>query len=239
MLKQYDFTFSANGAEKIYSEMAVKIHGALMYIIPDANSKKMHENKYHPFSIFCIPSENNRKIITRISSLNENGSIFVDTASKLDSILIKGMGTVKLMKNEEIFKGELSELVDNVKGRNFRIMFLTPSVFKAAGKETSFPDVTMHFLSVIRKMNEFENESIDFDDFRKAFYKCRIGDWQFSSHKYNVSGIHIPGMTGYTDIQLPDSDEQILLKKVFIYASFSGTGGRTGMGMGGFFFQKR
>lgn len=36
MLKQYDFTFSADGAEKVYSEMAVKIHGALMYLIPES-----------------------------------------------------------------------------------------------------------------------------------------------------------------------------------------------------------
>jgi hypothetical protein len=240
MLKQYDFAFSSHGAEKIYSDMAVKIHGVLMHSIPNESAEKMHEKKYHPFSIFCIPSEDNNNIITRVSSLDRSGDIIVETAAKLDSMIIKGMGEVRLIRNNEISGGDLSGLVEEIKGRKFRLIFLTPSVFKTAGKETSFPDVTMHFLSVIRRMNEFEeNECIDFDEFRKAFYKCRIGEWQFNSHVYNVSGIHIPGMTGYVDIELPDGAEQILLKKVFTYASFSGTGGRTGMGMGGFFFRRR
>ena len=46
-------------------------------------------------------------------------------------------------------------------------------------------------------------------------------------------------MTGFAEITLPeDTAEQELLKKIFLYATFSGTGGRTGMGMGGFFFRK-
>ena len=97
---------------------------------------------------------------------------------------------------------------------------------------------TVKFTNNTNISDEFEGENINFDDFRKALYKCRIDSWQFNSHKYNISGTHIPGMTGYTDILLPEDEDQMMLKKVFIYASFSGTGGRTAMGMGGFFFQE-
>lgn len=239
MLKRYDFSFSSQGIGNVYSELAVKIHGVLMHSIPGEVAVKMHEKKYHPFSLFCVLSEDGSRIITRVSSLCEDADSIVETASRLDTIDIKGMGEVCIYSGGEIYEKSLSQLIDEVSGKRFRLMFMTPSVFKTGGKETGFPDVSMHFLSVIRRMKEFEGENIDFDEFRKAFYKCKITDWQFANHSYNISGINVPGMTGYTDIILPDGEEQILLKKVFIYASFSGTGGRTGMGMGGFFFQKK
>lgn len=92
----------------------------------------------------------------------------------------------------------------------------------------------MHFLSVIRRMNEFEGTAIDFDAFRKALYCCRFGEWELRQFRYNISGIQIPGMTGFVDMELPDDENGEFLRRIFVYASFSGTGGRTGMGMGGF-----
>ena len=35
-------------------------------------------------------------------------------------------------------------------------------------------------------------------------------------------------------MELPDDENGEFLRRIFVYASFSGTGGRTGMGMGGF-----
>ena len=239
MLKQYDFTMKIPEIEKVYSEIAVKVHGALMYCIPQQDAERLHERKYHPFSIYCVPADNYHTVQTRISSLHESCDVLPETASKLNFLIIKGAGKAEIIQKSELFSTSLNELVQRTKGRRYRLLFLTPSVFKTAGKETGFPDVTMHFLSVIRRMNEFEGEQLDFDAFRKMFYHCQFGEWQFQQYRYNVSGIHLPGMTGHADIVLPaDAAEQELLKKIFLYASFSGTGGRTGMGMGGFFFQK-
>lgn len=239
MLKQYDFTMKIPKIEKVYSEIAVKVHGAFMYLIPEQDSQKLHEQKYHAFSIYCVPGEEKGTVLTRVSSLHENCEVLVNTASNLNFLIIKGAGKAEIIEKGELFSTSLKELLAQTSGRRYRLLFLTPSVFKTAGKETGFPDVTMHFLSVIRRMNEFEGEQLDFDVFRRAFYRCQFGEWQFRQYDYNVSGIHLPGMTGYADIVLPsDSAEQEMLKKIFLYASFSGTGGRTGMGMGGFFFQK-
>lgn len=239
MLKQYDFTMKIPKIEKVYSEIAVKVHGALMYCIPQQDAERLHEQKYHAFSIYCIPADNYNTVQTRISSLHESCDVMPEMASKLNFLIIKGAGKAEIIQKSELFSTSLDELVQRTKGRRYRLLFLTPSVFKTAGKETGFPDVTMHFLSVIRRMNEFEGEQLDFDVFRRAFYRCQFGEWQFRQYDYNVSGIHLPGLTGHADIVLPsDAGEQEMLKKIFLYASFSGTGGRTGMGMGGFFFQK-
>ncbi|GEM_PF-592007 len=239
MLIQYDFSVRIPGIEHVYSEIAVKIHGALMYRIPQEKAQQLHEKKYHPFSLYCVPGEEKNIVLTRISSLHESCDIVPETASGLDSLLIKGAGKAEIIQKGELFRTSLPELMPRTNGRTYRLLFLTPSVFKTAGKESGFPDVTMHFISVIRRMNEFEGEQLDFDSFRKAFYHCQFGEWQFQQYDYNISGIHLPGMTGHADILLPsDAEEQKMLKKIFLYASFSGTGGRTGMGMGGFFFQK-
>lgn len=237
MLKQHDFVFGSMGIENVHSEIAVKIQGMLMHIIPQEIAMQMHENKYHPYAIYCVPQDNGQKILTRVSSLDALGDIFIEAVSKLNYVYIQGMGKVKIIGRGETFTSDLSSIVRSLNGRRFRLAFITPSVFKIKGNETSFPDVTMHFLSVIRKMNEFECVNIDFDLFRKSYYRCKINDWRFYSHTYNVSGIMVPGMTGYVDVVLPNDPAQQLLKKVFAYASFSGTGGRTGMGMGGFVFQ--
>ena len=240
MLSQYDFIMKIPGIENVYSEIAVKVHGALMHNIPEAAAKALHERKYHPFSIYCVPDKAPDTVMTRISSLEESCDILIDTAQKLPSLNIKGVGRAEILHQSEIFHISLEDLVQRTTGRKFRLMFVTPSVFKISGKETGFPDVTMHFLSVIRRMNAFEGEQIDFDAFRKIFYHCQFGAWEFQQYRYNISGIHLPGMTGYADIFLPENaEEQELLKKIFLYAAFSGTGGRTGMGMGGFFFKPR
>ncbi|WP_044975906.1 CRISPR system precrRNA processing endoribonuclease RAMP protein Cas6 [Ruminococcus sp. HUN007] len=158
-------------------------------------------------------------------------------AYNLDKVKISGLKPAEIIKRGEIHEADYSEIADSLSGSKFRLNFMTPSTFKTGGTETGFPDISMHFLSVIRRINEFEGLNISFEDFRRAFYKCRIFDWNFTNCKYNISGRLISGMTGYTVIGLPsDTEVAALLKKIFVYASFSGTGARTGIGMGGFFF---
>ena len=214
MLKQYDFTMKIPKIEKVYSEITVKVHGALMYCIPQQDAERLHEQKYHAFSIYCIPADNYNTVQTRISSLHESCDVMPETASKLNFLIIKGAEKAEIIQKSELFSTSLKELLAQTSGRRYRLLFLTPSVFKTAGKETGFPDVTMHFLSVIRRMNEFEGEQIDFGIFRRAFYRCQFGEWQFRQYDYNVSGIHLPGLTGHADIVLSlDAGEQEMLKK--------------------------
>lgn len=236
MLKQYDFAFQSNELGKINSEFAVKIHGIIMHNMMQNDAQRLHISKYHPFSIYCVPSNEKNIVITRVSSLSKDGDSVINSAMKLKSVPLAGITPAKIIKYGELSSFEYNVISDCIRSNKLRLMFLTPSVFKIAGTETGFPDVTMHFISVIRKINEFEGENIDFDNFRKTFYKCKIKKWNFKEYRYNISGRNIPGMTGFMEIILPDNEsEKNLLKKIFAYASFSGTGARTGMGMGGFF----
>ncbi len=106
MLKQYDFSFSSQGIGNVYSELAVKIHGVLMHSVPGEIAVKMHEKKYHPFSLFCVPSEDGSRIITRVTALCEDADSIVDTASSLDTIDIKGMGEVCICSGGKIYSSQ-------------------------------------------------------------------------------------------------------------------------------------
>ena len=172
-------------------------------------------------------------MLARVSSLHESGDVIVETAKKLRSVFIPGVGKLPVTAGGSL-EGSLDNLTVMLDRKRYRMLFLTPSGFKNGGKETGFPDITMHFISVIRRMNEFEGTDIDFDAFRKAFYKCRFGEWELRQFRYNISGLQIPGMVGFADIELPDGEEGALLRRILAYATFSGTGERTGMGMGGF-----
>ncbi len=233
MLKQYDFSFGVPALDAVHSEVAVKLHGALMHSIPSADAERLHERKYHPFSLYCVPAEDGHTMLARVSSLHESGDAVVQGAKALRSLMIPGVGRLPVEAGDSL-EGTLEELTAAFDRRRCRLLFLTPSGFKNGGKETGFPDVTMHFISVIRRMNAFEGTDIDFDVFRKAFYRCRFGEWELRQFRYNISGMQIPGMAGFADIELPAGEEGELLRRVFVYATFSGTGGRTGMGMGGF-----
>ena len=76
------------------------------------------------------------------------------------------------------------------------------------------------------------------DEFKEAFSCAVFEEYRLESVKYNVSGNIISGMTGYCRILFPKDEEQnILLRKVIAYASYSGIGGKTSMGMGGIIVQ--
>ena len=85
MLKQYKFSFYLPDPGAVRSEVAVKLHGMLMNVIPPADAERMHERKYHPFSICCTPAEDGHTMLARVSSLHESGDAVVEGAHALRS----------------------------------------------------------------------------------------------------------------------------------------------------------
>ncbi|MCR4646758.1 MAG: CRISPR system precrRNA processing endoribonuclease RAMP protein Cas6 [Oscillospiraceae bacterium] len=237
MLRQYAFSFTIPDLEAVRSEVAVKLHGCLLHNVTSADAERFHQTGSHPFSLYCVPDADGHTITARISSLCEAGDVMIEAAMRLRTFPIPGVGRFPVTPGEQM-QTTLPALLETVQGRRFRMLFLTPSGFKRAGKETGFPDLPMHFHSVLRRMEQFENETISMEDFRAAFGKCRFGSWELREYPYHISGLTIPGMAGYADVTLPEEPAAAdLLRKVMLYAAFSGTGGRTGMGMGGFFLQ--
>ena len=234
MLRQYDFSFPLPDLTLVHSELAVKLHGALMHSIPADAAEQMHERNYHPFSLYCMPEKGGRTVLARISTLGTEGEPMLRAAQAMRTFFIPGVSKLPVTPGSSM-ETELTAMAERLCGERFRLMFLTPSCYKTGGRETGLPMLPMHFHSVLRRMEAFEGEHIETDDFQRAFCHCRFGDWTLQQAQYNISGLMLSGMTGYADLTLPGGEYSALLRRVFAYAAFSGTGARTGMGMGGFF----
>ncbi len=233
MLYQTDIYTAGADSSELFSELSVKIHGAVMKAIPAEYATRMHEKTYHPFSVFSVKNDNS--FIIRVSALTDEASVIPDTLCKLDSLVIYGMKNpleiVGFDRAEPISADNAEEYIGK---RGCRITFVTPAMIKTAGKPSAKPDICSFFLSVVKRYNMFENAEISFGAFKDAFDNIRFGNYQLNSSSYNVSGHIFPGMTGYCELFFPkDNGQNTLLRRIIAYASYSGIGGKTGQGMGG------
>lgn len=233
MLYQTDIYTAAADISDIRSELSVKIHGAAMKAVPAEYAEKMHEKTYHPFSIFTVPNENG--FIIRVSALCDEAKCIVDALSRKKTFRIFGMKEpLSVTGTDSAVSIDAATAGSYLTGRGCRITFITPAMIKKDGKPSAKPDISAYFQSVVKRYNAFENADISYDDFLAAFNNSELDNYELRSEKYNVSGHIFPGMTGYCDINFPKKAEQAdLLKKVIAYGTYSGIGGKTGMGMGG------
>ena len=233
MLYQTDIYTSAANVSEIYSELAVKIHGAAMKAVPTEYAEKMHEKTYHPFSIFTVPYEGG--FIIRASALCDEAKCITDSLAGKNTFRIYGLNeALAVTGTDPASPLDAKTVGEHLKGRGCRITFVTPAMIKTCGKPSAKPDIPAYFKSVINKYNAFENADISYDDFIAAFNNAIIDNYELRSVKYNVTGHIFPGMMGFCDIIFPkDSGQAALLKQVIAYGTYSGVGGKTAMGMGG------
>lgn len=233
MLNRMDLYAYFGSSDMLLSEPAVKIHGAMMKAIPTQYASKLHLNGYHPYSVYVIPYGSG--FIIRISTLNDEAAEIIQCMGKLEKITLFGTDEPMLITDRKPHDPIKKEALTNeLSGQKCRIEFVTPAMIKTGGKPSAFPDIPSYFLSVIRKYNTFEGEELSHDSFVEAWKNASLDEYELKSVKYNVSGHIFPGMVGYCDITFPKNKSQAdLLKRVIAYSTYSGVGGKTGMGMGG------
>lgn len=233
MLYQTDIYTAPADISAVKSDMSVKIHGAAMKAIPTEYAEKMHEKCYHPFSIFTVPTEDG--FIIRVSALCDEAKVIPEALCGLDSLRIFGAKKPLEIKGFESAEPISADSAENYIGENgCTLTFITPAMIKTGGRPSAKPDICSFFRSALNKYNTFENRNIDFDDFSAAFENVRFGKYRLESSLYNVSGNRFPGMTGFCELFFPqDVGQNLLLRRIIAYASYSGIGGKTGLGMGG------
>lgn len=233
MLYRSDFYACSENFDTYESEIAVKIQGAMMKHIPTDYAEKLHISGYHPYSIYVFEYGNG--YIIRASALNEEAKLILDAMSDIKKIKLFGLNkTLNITDVKPYEPLNINNLENVIAGNRCRMELVTPAMFKTKGSPSNMPDIHKYFYSVILKYNTFENDTLDYDEFLSAFNTSRLTAYELKSVKYNVSGHIFPGMTGFFDVTFPaDTQMSSLLKKVFVYASYCGIGGKTGMGMGG------
>ena len=110
---------------------------------------------------------------------------------------------------------------------------LTPAIYRSGGRSFCTPELARFFRSVSEKYAEFMGEG-DADYLCSLISKIQLTNYSLTGKSYNISGNIYNGMTGFMDIPLVRKEEEsIMLKKLLVFASFSGIGAKTAMGMGG------
>lgn len=233
MLNKVDLYSYFSSSDMIFSELAVKIQGAIMKTISTEYAEKLHISGYHPYSVYVFPYGSG--FVIRVSSLNNEAEEIIRRIYRLSEIRIYGADEPMIITDKKPYAPVSAENLGNeFSGKGCRIEFVTPAMIKTGGRPTARPDIAAYFYSVIQKYNEFENACLNYNEFFEAWNSSDMTDYEFKSSKYNVSGHLFPGMTGFCDIVFPKNEKQKnLLSRVISYAAFCGVGGKTGMGMGG------
>ncbi len=233
MLYQTDIYTAPADISDIKSGISVKIHGAAMNAIPKDYAAKMHEKGYHPFSVFTVEAGDG--LLIRFSALCDEAKIISDALCRLESIKIFGAEKpIKLIGAENASPINAADAEKYIDEKKCTLEFVTPAMIKTKGRPSAAPDICGYFKSVINKYNTFESDDISFEEFKEAFENVSFGKYRLESTKYNVSGNIFPGMVGCCELIFPkDKRQNIILRRMIAYATYSGIGGKTGQGMGG------
>lgn len=234
MLYQTDIYTAPTDISDVKSDISVKIHGAAMNAIPKDYAEKMHEKGYHPFSVFTVDTGNG--LLIRVSALCEEARVIPEALCKLDSITIFGArDPIKIISCEKADPINAFDAEKYINERSCTLEFVTPAMVKTKGRPSAAPDICGYFRSVVKKYNTFEDDTITSDEFKEAFDNSDLRSYHFESTAYNVSGNIFPGMLGSCKLYFPkDKRQNMLLRRMIAYATYSGVGGKTGQGMGGF-----
>ncbi len=230
--------YSAENTEKILSDFGVKLHGALMNIIPKSFAAYLHTTDLQPFSLCCAKREG--LIVARINALETQALPLCHALRECREITLYGMDEPLTLLSSEISEvsdfGEIaSDFFDKMpESRRLRLDINSPAMIKSGGVPSCPPDIVKYFRSVIRKYNLFEGESVDFDGFEAIFRKMLPEKYSLNGSAFNKSGSMLPGLTGFIELPLPpERADAELLAVAAKYAEYCGLGAKAAMGMGG------
>lgn len=238
MLCHTDIVYSAEGLERLYSGLGVKLHGAVMGLIPTEFAERLHHSEYQPFSLFCIENPADNTVMVRISSLNEEAELICRSLSAQQRIKIYGMKKPlervacqcsESLSAEALFAAPVPRVL--------RVEFISPAVYRSSGKCRCNPELARYLRSVTEKLAYFEGLRSEIDTERLLNYVSTVSVERYSlnGEQYNVSGSIYSGMTGWMELAFTDrsSENATLLNAVMRYAEYSGIGAKTAVGMGG------
>lgn len=213
--------------ERTMSDIGVKLHGAIMNIIPRDYAEELHHNKYQPFSLGCI-YESDTRLRVRIAALTDKAFAICRIAAEKKQLEIYGAKPLIIERAEffpPIFAAGAAELIPQ---DSFRILLHTPCMIKRAGKAATPPDLGAYYRTAAEKLCFFENITLPCEEICSEITALSQKSYLYKTEKYNVSGHIYTGITGFSDIHTTDKQ----VKAVLAYGLYSGIGAKTAMGMG-------
>ena len=234
MLNQLDIYLSNSDISSLYSDLGIKLHGFIMSIIDTHYAELLHKQEPRPFSLFVYNSGNG--FVCRVSTLNDEAVHILDVLYKQEKIVVYTDKKPILLNVEKISRSNPINAIDipEILSKNkYTLEIVTPATRKTSGEYTNPPDLCKYFASVVNKLQTYENISFERDEVSELFAGIKLNRYIYESKNFLLSGRSIPAMTGSFDISIKSGQSE-KLKLLIGYATYSGIGAKTSLGMGGF-----
>jgi len=234
MLNQLDIYLRNTDISPLYSDLGIKLHGFVMSKISKYYAKLLHTQELRPFSLFVYDS--GEGFICRISTLTDEASQILDEMQNVEKIKVYGIDNPLLVeKTDRSNPINVTDIPNILTKKKYTIDIITPATRKTNGEYTNLPDLCKYFTSVTNKLKFYENISIENSELEELFSSIKMSKYSFENSNFMFGGKNIPSMAGNCDIIINSNGEQLKKIKLLLgYATYSGIGAKTSLGMGGF-----
>ena len=236
MLNQLDIYLRNADISLLYSDLGIKLHGFIMANINTNYANLLHTQEPRPFSLFVYDS--GQGFACRVSTLNDEAVQILDVLEKQEKIVVYAGKNPILLTVEKIDRSKpinAADIPDILTEKKYTIDIITPATRKTSGEYTNLPDISKYFMSVANKLKFYENILIENSELEELFSNIKMNRYNFESSNFMLGGKNIPSMTGSSDIIINSTGEQLKKTKLLLgYATYSGIGAKTSLGMGGF-----
>lgn len=200
------------------------------------------ENKLKPYTHYIKKDED--IIYWVINTLNEEAkqNIILPIMKSLPNEIYDEKNEINIL-----IKDKYLEMVtyENLIARNYlineqhnyiTIRFNSPTSFKSQGNYKIIPEIDLMYKSIIQKYNEFSTdyEINDQDVLNFIIENTNIIDYNLKSVRFNMNNFRIPSFIGNIRIKIKGTEaSKNLIHLLLDFASYSGIGIKTSLGMGG------
>ena len=221
--------------------MGSVMHGLLMETIDKEWADAMHSRQARPFSQYLAVKDG--KPYWRIATLSEEAFDHIMVpVMKLRSAFLKQheadieIGPAKIIKTESYRDMEKYFFETLHRIHHVEMRFCTSTSIKTQGTYAIFPEPHLLFHNLIAKWNAFSSGSV----LEETNLAEHIGDglsiveYNLHTHPFSLEGRRIRAFRGTLRLGIFENDMNARLTALLCaFASYSGTGIKTALGMGG------
>lgn len=237
MLSRLQIRFEKPEGLKIHHSIASKFHGMIMDNVESDVADYLHKPVLKPFSQSVLFEK--KRIFWEICGVNEYAyeNILIPLSKKnifqlnaLPEELRVESQSMEWMTNDQFFSRTFQEK----NSRRIRLNFLSATAFRSQESYVFTPRLDLILQSIVNKYDTFMEQSISNDEsFQQILDNLAVNFYDLRSVKYKIAEIYVPGFIGKVEYYVRGPQQLVnLVNYMFQFASFSGIGIKTSLGMG-------
>jgi CRISPR-associated endoribonuclease Cas6 len=201
-------------------------------------ANELHSNAATPFAGYT--TYQNKTITWHIAAYGEFAEEILEAVKSTTFTLKKFGVTLTPEFSAFLFVSEKDYckkyFIDSTPRRLITLKFITPTAFKSNGKYVIFPSETLLIKSIAGKWDSCAEQFFlsDGETLSQIAEYIQINKYRLKSDVYHIKGIAIPAFSGEVTLKINGPEPlQKVANLMFNFATYSGIGIKTALGMGG------